>query len=359
MEIIKKTIMILPKITLLPFFLIFFVSSSIAECIKEIQTISDSGFQEVVIIVGDADKEKETWIRIGKYEEICLEKSSHSLHKLWNLKEDVRINEILLRKGNINRSFIRLVSIEGNKNKQLRSSGMPWDNGGYFDLYHYVDDVDKIFNELKTRGWQAYNDPIEYELQIFKIKEVIMRGPNGEVLCLMERKAPAYDKKYAGSETGISWPFNIVTVVSDYESNINFFKNILGWHVYLNGESSYPEPGYNPSGIPANLAQTLKQRFTRFSQSKGDGAGSIQVLKNDGLVGRDFSKDLNKPLLGLYATRYIVTNIDQLLKRIIDNKYSIESRVQDVNLSPYGLIKTLTVLTPSNARIEFFEVIGN
>ena len=75
-----------------------------------------------------------------------------------------------------------------------RSSGMPWDTGGIFDLYHYVNDVDRVFQRLSARGWQAYNDPVGYVLGPFDMREVIMRGPDGEVLVLMQRNAPPYDK---------------------------------------------------------------------------------------------------------------------------------------------------------------------
>ena len=342
-------------------FIIFFLSISTivnAKCINNIEILKDSGFQEIIIIVSDLKNAKKSWVTIGQYEVICANHQNSELSKIWKLNSETQVSEILLRKGRSNRSYIRLVHIEGLEDNQIRSSGMPWDTGGYFDLYHYVSDVDKIFNQLRKLGWQAYNDPIQYELQIFKIKEVIIRGPNGEVLCLMQREEPPYDKNYVESNEGISWPFNIVTIVENYRENINFFENILGWHVYLSGENKYSEPGFNPSGIPSNLASKLSQRFTRFSPTKTDGFGSIQVLKNNGLKGKNFSPKSIYPNLGLYTTRFIVSNINVLLKRINDNGYPLETKLTKMKIDPYGLVKIIALNTPSGARIEFLEVIN-
>jgi catechol 2,3-dioxygenase-like lactoylglutathione lyase family enzyme len=341
---------------LLVFTILFFTSAAYATCtIDDVSSDGITGFQEAVISVADLDAANETWQTVGGYEVICDGPVEPGLAAFWGLPADTPMHNVVLRKGLGDRGFIRLVKIYGLPQKQIRSSGMPWDTGGYFDLYVYVSDVDTVFEQLRARGWQGYTDPVNYTLQVFDITEAIARGPNGEALVLMQRNAPPYDKVSMASESGMSWPFNTALLVSDYDANEYFFSTVLGWKVHLNGESLTPPPGLNPTAIPLNLASTLPRRFAAYANSAGDRNGSLQILKTEGMTGVDFSGRAEPPNLGILTMRVPVDDLDALAARVKVKRYPIHVPTMQLTMPPYGPVKMMALKAPNGARIEFFE----
>jgi catechol 2,3-dioxygenase-like lactoylglutathione lyase family enzyme len=329
--------------------------AAIAACtVGDVSSDGITGFQESVISVADLDAANDTWQTVGGFEVVCDGPADAALAAYWDLPDGTPIHEVVLRKGPADR-FVRLVKIYGIAQDQIRSSGMAWDHGGYFDLYVYVDDVDAVFHQLRDRGWQGYNDPVHYTLDPFDITESIMRGPNGEALCLMQRNAPPYDKTQAGSQSGWGWPFNTALIVADYEANERFFADVLGWTVHLSGRSTTPEPGFNPTGIPANLASTAARQFAAYAPSETDRNGSIQILMSEGLTGRDFTQRTDPPNLGILSTRVPVDDIDALAAQVEAADYPIATPVTEMTVPPYGPVKMMTLKAPNGARIDFFE----
>lgn len=337
------------------FLLLASATAAQAACtVDDISSAGVTGFQEAVISVDDLDAANETWQTVGGYEVVCDGPVDDGLDAFWGLPDGTPMHQVVLRKGDGNRGLVRLVKIYGVEQVQIRSSGMPWDHGGYFDLYVYVDDVDTVFHQLRDRGWQGYNDPVHYTLQAFDIDESIMRGPNGEALCLMQRNAPPYDKMAAGSESGMGWPFNVAMIVADYDANAHFFGEVLGWNVHLGGRSTTPEPGFNPTGIPANLASTSPRRFAAYAPHETDRNGSLQILQAEGLTGRDFSDRAEPPNLGIVTMRVPVDDVDGLAADVAAKGYPIHEPVTALTLPPYGPVKMMALKAPNGARVELF-----
>ena len=337
------------------FFLLMLPKTVHAVCkLDDVPSAGVSGFQEAVLSVSDIDAASETWRSVGGYDVLCDGPVEAGLAAFWGLPEDTPMHEVLLRKGSGHRGFVRLIQIHGLPQVQIRSSGMPWDHGGFFDLYVYVSNVDAVFEQLRDRGWQGYTDPVHYTLDPFDIDEAIVRGPDGEVLVLMQRNAPPYNKAVAGSESGMGWPFNTALIVSDYMANEKFFADVLGWNVHLSGRSITPEPGYNPMGIPANLASSSGRRFAAFAPHETDRNGSIQILISEGLTGRDFKDQAEPPNLGILTMRVPVNDVRALERDVEASGYSVHRPVEALNLPPYGAVEIMALKAPNGARIEFF-----
>ena len=58
------------------------------------------------------------------------------------------------------------------------AEGRPHPNG-FFDVYVYVDDVDGLYDELRERGAEILNAPLQTE---YGLREIRVRDPDGYVL---------------------------------------------------------------------------------------------------------------------------------------------------------------------------------
>ncbi len=324
-----------------------------ADC-ERISSADVTGFQEAVISVRDLDTAVATWRDVGEFKVHCRTRAEPALARFWGVSRDTRIEQVVLKKGVSNRGLIRLIKFYGLPQVQIRSSGMPWDTGGIFDLYAYVNDVDAVFERLRERGWQAYNDPVGYILEPFNMREVIVRGPDGEVLVLMERKAPLYDKAAFGAGNGWGWPFNAALKTSDFAAHQRLFAEQLGWKEHLAGEAVSEPPGENPSGLPWNLAQTQARVFAAYANHETDRNGSIQSIYLTGMTGKDFSARAKAPNRGLLALRVPVPDLDAFAADFTAKGGVISVRKKTLTLEPFGLVNILAVKAPNGARIDFF-----
>jgi hypothetical protein len=317
-----------------------------------------TGFQEAVISVSDLTGATATWRDVGGFAVICEGKASGDTAAFWGLPKDTVIEEVVLKKPGLDRGLIRLVKFTGLPQVQIRSSGMTWDTGGIMDIYMYVNDVRAVFTALRARGWQSYNDPVTYTLGGFTITEVMARGPNGEVLCLMQRDAPAYNKAefglVDGTPMGFGFPFNAALVMKEFGPGEKLFGEILGWKVHLSGDSKSQPPGDNPLGLPKNIAQTTSRKFAAFAPHPTDRNGSIQVLANVGLDGRDFSDRAVPPNLGNLALRVPVPDVKKFAADFVKKGGVVSTPPRTLELPPYGKVDILAVTAPNGARIEFF-----
>jgi hypothetical protein len=337
--------------------------SARAECtVADIPSDGVTGFQEAVVSVADLSAAVSTWREVGAFEVICRGKAGPAMAEFWGLPQDADIDQVVLRKPGAGRGFIRLVAFNGVKQVQIRSNGMPWDAGGIFDLYMYVDDVHAVFAQLRARGWQAYADPVTYTLGPFTVTEIMARGPDGEVLCLMQRDAPPYDKaqfslvpaRPGAAAPGFGWPFNAALIFADFAPGARLFGDILGWQMHLSGDNTSKPPGDNPLGLPRNIAQTTSRKFAAYAPHPTDRNGSIQVLANVGLEGRDFSARAVPPNLGLLALRVPVADLKVFADDFTARGGVIATPRRTLALAPYGKVDILAVTAANGARIEFF-----
>lgn len=331
-------------------------TSLFADCSSNsISSDGVTGFQEAVISVTDLAAAKATWVEVGGFEVICERHGDAALARFWGVPEATRIDEVVLKKAVSDRGFIRLVKFHGLPQVQIRSSGTAWDTGGIFDLYLYTVDVDGVFEALRGRGWQAYNDPVGYVLGPFDIREVVMRGPDGEALVIMQRNAPPYDKSLWGVDQGLGWPFNSALLVKDYDAHMELFDQQLTWSKHLGGTNISEPPGENPMGYPRNLAQSVPRIFQAFANNATDRNGSVQIMQMDGMTGKDFSARAKPPNLGILTLRFPVPDLARFASDLTARGGTLLAAKRTLTLPPFGEVDILAIETPGGARLEFFS----
>jgi catechol 2,3-dioxygenase-like lactoylglutathione lyase family enzyme len=326
--------------------------------VDDIPSHGVTGFQEAVISVSDLKTAVATWREVGDFEVVCEGRVGADMAQFWGLPKQTKIEHVVLRKRGSARGLVRLVKFHGLDQVQIRSSAMTWDTGGIFDLYMYVDNVHAVFAKLRARGWQSYNDPVTYTLGPFTVTEVIVRGPDGEALCLMQRDAPPYDKAQfgviPGSDKGFGWPFNAALVSTDFAAGEKLFAEILGWKTHLGGDSKSQPPGDNPLGLPKNIAQEYSRQFAAYAPHPTDRNGSIQIIVNKNISGRDLSGRAHPPNLGNLALRVPVNDLAAFDKEFTAKGGVIATPRRTLELEPYGKVDILAVKAPNGALIEFF-----
>lgn len=331
--------------------------SSFADCadVERFSTVGVTGFQEAVISVADLDAAVDTWRSVGGYDLLCRYDAGEKLAAFWNLQTTTRIETAVLQVAANRRGLVRLVKFHGTDQRRIRGGAMPWDTGGIFDLYVYVDDVDSTYAALRARGWQGYTEPVGYVLGPFDISESIMRGPNSESLVLMQRNAPPYDKAAFGADEGFGYPFNAALIVSDYDAHRVFFEEQLRWDKHLGGKSASNAPGENPMGLPLDLAQEAPRVFQAYANNPDSRTGSIQILAMPDVAGRSFADRAKAPNLGLLALRVPVSDLDRWRRDFESRGGKIAAEPSHLALPPYGSVRMLGVTAPEGAIIQFFE----
>jgi len=189
----------------------------------------------------------------------------------------------------------------------------------------------------------------------FDIYEVIMRGPDGEALVVMQRNAPPYDKSLWGVDNGLGWPFNSALIVKDYDAHMKLFGEQLGWSKHLGGRNVSEPPGENPSGFPWSLAQTAPRIFQAFANHDTNRNGSIQIMHIEGVTGKNFSARGKPPNLGILTLRMPVPNLNKFATDFEKRGGKILTPARALNLAPFGDVDILAIETPEGARLEFFS----
>jgi hypothetical protein len=146
---------------------LFVSTAAHAACtVDGISSAGITGFQEAVISVADLDAANETWQTVGGYEVICDGPVEDGLASFWGLPEGTPMHQVVLRKG-ADRGLVRRVKIYGLPQVQIRSSGMPWDHGGF-----------SIFTSMWTISIASLNSSAPAAGRVTTIRSTI-HGPEG------------------------------------------------------------------------------------------------------------------------------------------------------------------------------------
>jgi hypothetical protein len=122
----------------------------------------------------------------------------------------------------------------------------------------------------------------------------------------------------------------------------------------LGGDSKSQPPGDNPLGLPKNIAQEYSRQFAAYAAHPTDRNGSIQIIVNKDIVGRDFSDRTDPPNLGNLVLRVPVNDLAVFEKEFTAKGGVISTPRRTLTLEPYGKVELLNVKAPNGARIEFF-----
>ncbi|WP_286133543.1 VOC family protein [Colwellia sp. UCD-KL20] len=339
-------------LALLPF--MFSSSTMAAETTKIKDTpLKIGGFSETVMIVSNIDTASQFYQDIAGWQVIDDSPADSHLLNLWKLPAHTKVKQTLLANKGTTTGFIRLVELQGIKQQRIRANTQAWDIGGIFDINMRVKSMDETFKKMQQHGWSSNTEPVQFTFGPFVVKEWIVKNSDGVAFALIERVAPTLE----------GWPnlkkfsrvFNSTQVVADINKSLHFYQNVLGFKTYLEHKGASKEAGPNVLGLPHNIA-TQVERSVYILHPEGKNEGSIELLQFHGATGKNVSSHAQPPNIGITTLRFPVNNLNALKKLLTDNNIKIESQ-QKMHLLPYGLVHILSVKTPDNTWLEFYQEI--
>ena len=306
-------------------------------------------FSEAVVIVCDINKTM-TFYRdvIGWNVEVPI-LPTPDLARIWALKSPTNIQSCLVRAPGAAQGGLRLVQIDGVQQQYIRANSQIWDTGGIYDLNTRVRDIFNLAHTLHKHSWFAGTDPVEMVFGENKVYEWLAKGHDGIVYALIERIFPPLEAQQ--DEALFSAIFNSSVVVKDYDAEMGFYQNTLGFDLLVRQHDCFKEARPNVFAMPLNLVETTPYQLSMLAPS-GNGAGGVEICHFPELQGNDFSQRAQPPNIGIVTLRFPVTGMDSLKARLIDNNVVI---MADEYLRLDADVRVLCARTPNNNWIEFFE----
>lgn len=311
-----------------------------------------SGWREAVVSVSDMRQQVQFFKQIAGWQIISRSRLQAEQIAHWQLPAHASGHQVLMHNPGSESGFIRLVQFEGVQQQQIRSNTQSWDTGGLFDLNVRVADMQQMFKQMQASGWQAATDPIQFKFGPFVVKEWLSRGADGLVLALIERLQPKLE----------GWPhlkklsraFNSTQTVHDMQASLHFYRDVLGFKLYLEHKGVSEAPGENVLGLPLNAAMHHEQTIY-ILHPEGINEGSVELISFDGIKGRDVSSLAAPPNLGLLMLRFPVTGLAALAEHLQNNQVNKIKLTPGLTMPPYGEVDLLSVQAPEGAWLEFFE----
>ena len=311
------------------------------------------GIAEVVLSTYDIDRTAEALVAVGAFRRVVLPDAESGHWDAWHLEPGcTRISQALLLPETGTRGALRLVCFHGVERQRIRPAARAWDTGGIFDVDVFSRDARATYRALRKFGWSAFGEPVDYRMGEFDVTQVIVTGPDGLVVAIIEpHRPPSFDVHFAA----MSRLFNSTQMVRDMDAALAFYCDTLGWKalVDLTVEDTV-EPGADVLGLPMPFARTARRRVA-IVHPTGSNDGSIELIQIVGWEGHDFAERATAPNVGLLALRLPVANVADLAAEIRDRGGTLYAEPRRLEIAPIGEVPFFSVRSPDGAILEFYE----
>lgn len=315
-----------------------------------------AGFREVVLSVSDLERSAAAYTSVGGWKRIDEGTLDPARLSWWGVGEGVTARELVLRNPGTETGQLRLIQFAGARQELMRPTAQTWDTGGIFDFNVRVLDAEGKLDELRRAGWQGLTETIEFGFGPFVVREVLARDADGVVVAMIERVEPPLE----------GWPhlkkwsriFNSTQIVADFDRALAFYRDLLGFRVYLEHRGASEKPGPNVLGLPYDVAAEVERRVAILSPD-GTNSGSVEILSFEGLEGGDRSARARAPNLGILALRFPVTDLSGLRERLERRGAPPMAGPTELDLPAFdandAARRVLALEAPEGARLEFVE----
>ncbi len=295
------------------------------------------GWAEAVVIVSSLERSAAWLAEVAGWSRLWRGPTPAAVLALWGMPAGARGQEWLM--GNPGDGFgrVRLVRLEAaGPQRRIRPAAMPWDTGGLFSLMVRTRDLDAAWARHQALGFDAYSEPYAFTFGGVRLRNIVLRGPDGINLALYERVEP----KLEGwpNLTRLSPPFNTMMMVADRDRAQRFWEGAgLGLAPLAAGRFADPAPGPNNFAIPRNLVTQVFRSYAILAEP-GAETGRVEIMAFEGLEGRDHASAARPPNLGLAMLRWPVS--------------ALPGRAAVAQLEPYGRVRLDWLISPDGVIVE-------
>lgn len=322
---------------------------------QDVDLSARRGLQEMVVSVKNLDRAVETYKAIAGWEVAYRGLAPRQQSIDWGLSADTPIEQAVMRVPGTEKGYLRLVRFIGVEQVRIRSSARPFDTGAIFNFNALVKDLEGVFESMRDYGFVGFADPTYYTIFEKEYGGAMLRGHDGVVINLLHRVNDPYDDIPPFSK--MSHVVNATQMVDDYDENLKFFRDKLGWHVRWEAAPTWPADGSNNMGIPNSLLLdgTVTEMAASFLFDANADGGSIEIFKFNGVSGADYAHRAHPPNLGVLMYRVHVPDLAGYKSKIEANGVSVHKPLSTGLVAPYGEVDSFIIKAPSGAWIEFFE----
>jgi catechol 2,3-dioxygenase-like lactoylglutathione lyase family enzyme len=311
------------------------------------------GWHEAWIGVSDIDSMQEFFLEVAGWERV--KKGSFDRATLAYIAPGAKSGRyVVMRSPDYPQGWARLIEVEGDERPIVRSNAQAWDTGGIFSLMTRSANAERNLRDAERIGWTAYSDPYDFGFGDLKLRNIVLRGPDGVNMAIYEWIAPKRaDARPAGS---LSKAFNAMQMVADLDASLKFYVDGLGFRIIQQGEfvDSVDQP--TNFALPVNLATKVKRRYAILIPSSGnDEAGRVELMEFDGLVGRDMSSRAALDARGVVSLLFPVDDLSSAAQKAAASGARLVRDVAHIDLAPYGRTRAFTIASPDGALLTFVE----
>ena len=308
------------------------------------QVFAHQGFQEITLSTADLSWATDAYCTLFGFEVAADGALAAPFLEAYGLSGHTA-QEVLLRRPESAIGCLRLIQFGDGTAPMIRPAGRTWDTGGIFDFNVRVRDIHAVFEQATRMGFSAYGAPAEFQWAQFKVWEVVLHGPDGVAIALIQPVEPG-PEVFLGS-ADVSPVFNATQVVADLDE-VRSFYSALGFQLFVDDSFVAREPGQLVLGLPLPLADTVRRNICIFHPSGGN-EGSLEFLQFEGVGGLDFSDQAHPPNRGLMSFRFPLATAPTF-----PDAHIAYGPIR-AELPPYGMVEMTGLRAPNGTLLEFFS----
>jgi hypothetical protein len=310
------------------------------------------GFSEAGISTENLEAWVEVLVEVGGYQEIWRGESPAAFKPLWGVPVENPVLECLLESPGSATGYIRLFQFDDMAQEVIRHNTHTWDSGGIFDLDIRVPSLLPFVKPLESRGWKGVSRPVDWQFGQVHVREWLARGPDSVIVALIERLAPSLVGR--DSPKKFSSVFNSSQTVADMDRAVGFYEK-LGFIEMIRHTGPLLGKGGEVLGLSPNEAPSTPVDLV-ILQPEGTMKGSVELVKIEGLAGRDVAARGVPYNLGLNLLRFPSGDLRSYVTQLAQLGLSpVNNRIISVRLEPFGETEIAAFQSPDGAWLEFYQ----
>ncbi|MGI9330934.1 MAG: VOC family protein [Gammaproteobacteria bacterium] len=316
---------------------------------------ADGGWHEAVVSVSDLARSAGFFTRVAGWRQIHQGALTATELAYRGLDASVQSGEfIVLQPPDYPQGWVRLIRYGDGQAPIVRANAQAWDTGGIFSLMTRSADATVNLRTAEALGWQAYNEPYQFEFGELSLLNLVLRGPDGLNVAVYEWLAPPLPE--APATDTLSKAFNSMQMVADMATARRFYVEKLGFEVI--GEGEFMDPTDRPTNfaLPLNFATRIPRAYCILIPPGADrAAGRVELMAFPGFQGRNLSSRVSPVARGIQSLRFPVSDLDQRLSELRAGGAPIVFGPADLPMAPFGTARAFTTQSPDGAWLTFFE----